>query len=152
MKINQKGFGAVEGILVLIIVGLLCFIGWYVYDTKNKTDQTLETVDKTSNSSTTAASKSDTATTDKALITDAVTKDCESTAGSKASSINIYKLAGDYAAVTLACSNPQDGSNPTNRLYLKKNNKSWAIVVRGGGAPTTTEELKPFGFPANFLD
>lgn len=35
LKKNQKGFGAVEGLLILVIVGLVGFIGWYVYHTKN---------------------------------------------------------------------------------------------------------------------
>lgn len=38
MKNNQKGFSTVELVLVLIIVGLVGFIGWYVWDTKKDTD------------------------------------------------------------------------------------------------------------------
>lgn len=40
MKKNQKGFSAVEGLLILIIVGLLVFVGWYVYQTKKTTNST----------------------------------------------------------------------------------------------------------------
>jgi len=30
-KLNIKGFGAIEGLLILIIIGLVSFVGWYVY-------------------------------------------------------------------------------------------------------------------------
>lgn len=49
MKKNQKGFSAVEGLLILIIVGLVGFIGWYVYHTKNNTEATLNQADKSAN-------------------------------------------------------------------------------------------------------
>jgi hypothetical protein len=43
MKNNQKGFGAVEGLLILIIVLIVGFIGYYVYSTKQSSDKTLTT-------------------------------------------------------------------------------------------------------------
>ncbi len=42
MKFNQKGFSAIEGLLILIIVGALAGVGWYVFNAKNKTDNTLQ--------------------------------------------------------------------------------------------------------------
>jgi hypothetical protein len=41
MKRNQKGVLGIEGVLLLIIVGLLVFIGWYVWHTKQTTNATL---------------------------------------------------------------------------------------------------------------
>jgi hypothetical protein len=41
MKHNQKGMLGIEGVLMLIIVGLLAFIGWYVWHTKQTTNATL---------------------------------------------------------------------------------------------------------------
>jgi hypothetical protein len=41
MKRNQKGMLGIEGVLMLIIVGLLAFIGWYVWHTKQSTNATL---------------------------------------------------------------------------------------------------------------
>lgn len=38
MKRNQKGFGAVEGMLLIIIVLLVGFICYYVYHTKNNSN------------------------------------------------------------------------------------------------------------------
>lgn len=36
MRTNQKGFSAVEAIIILIVVGLLAFAGWYVWKKNNK--------------------------------------------------------------------------------------------------------------------
>lgn len=41
MKRNQKGFGAVEVLLLLILLSIVGFTGYYVYHTKNNTDSTL---------------------------------------------------------------------------------------------------------------
>jgi len=35
---NQKGFSAIEAILILVIVGLIGFTGWYVWNSKKKTE------------------------------------------------------------------------------------------------------------------
>jgi len=42
---NIKGFSAVEGLLILIIAGILGFTGWYVYSSHNKTSDTLTNAD-----------------------------------------------------------------------------------------------------------
>lgn len=39
MKHNQKGFGAVETLLIIVILGLLGGVGWYVYQSQNKHNQ-----------------------------------------------------------------------------------------------------------------
>lgn len=39
-KVSQKGFSAIEAILVVVIVGLLGFVVWYVFHTKSSTDNT----------------------------------------------------------------------------------------------------------------
>lgn len=41
MNKNQKGFGIVETLLILILVGLLGGVGWYVYDSNKKADDSL---------------------------------------------------------------------------------------------------------------
>jgi predicted negative regulator of RcsB-dependent stress response len=40
MNKNQKGFGVVEGLLILVIVGILGFTGWYVWHSKQATYKT----------------------------------------------------------------------------------------------------------------
>ncbi len=54
MKNNQKGFGAVEGLLLVIIVLLVGFIGYYVYHAQKNTNTTLNNAANTSNASTTS--------------------------------------------------------------------------------------------------
>ncbi len=41
MTRNQKGFGAIEGLLIVVAVGLIGFVGWYVWSSKNKTAKNL---------------------------------------------------------------------------------------------------------------
>lgn len=53
MKTNQKGFSAIEGILVLVIVGLIGFVGWYVWQSnKTMSDVTSDVTGKASSQST----------------------------------------------------------------------------------------------------
>lgn len=42
MNKNQKGFSVVEGLLFLIIIGVLGFVGWYVWHSKNAADDNLK--------------------------------------------------------------------------------------------------------------
>ncbi len=58
MRNKQHGFGIIETILVLVIVGLIAFVGWYVYNaqqegTTNGTSQDAqsESVPEVNNSS-----------------------------------------------------------------------------------------------------
>lgn len=47
---NIKGFTMIEGLLILVIVGILGGIGWYVWDTRNKTSDTLANADSANSS------------------------------------------------------------------------------------------------------
>lgn len=38
-KTNQSGFSTVEALLVLVVVGILGFTGWYVYHSRNVADK-----------------------------------------------------------------------------------------------------------------
>lgn len=44
-KLNQNGFSAVEAILILIILGILGFTGWFVYHSQNAADKTYSSTD-----------------------------------------------------------------------------------------------------------
>jgi uncharacterized protein (UPF0333 family) len=50
-KLNQKGFSAVEGLLILIIILLVGFIGYYVWHTQKTTDKTIDTASNATKSS-----------------------------------------------------------------------------------------------------
>ena len=51
---NQKGFTIIEGLLILVIVGLIGGVGWYVWQAKEKSDKSLDNAAQTEK---TAASK-----------------------------------------------------------------------------------------------
>lgn len=40
-KHDENGFSAVEGLLILLIIGIIGFVGWYVMRAKNDTDNNL---------------------------------------------------------------------------------------------------------------
>lgn len=42
MRSNQKGFGAVEAILILVIIGILGLAGWWVYKSTRTTNEPLD--------------------------------------------------------------------------------------------------------------
>jgi type II secretory pathway pseudopilin PulG len=48
LKINQRGFSALEGLLVLIIIGLVAFTGFYVLKANKDTDKTVNNGNNTS--------------------------------------------------------------------------------------------------------
>ena len=48
-KSNQKGFGAIESLLVLIVILMIGFIGYYVYHTSQKTTDTYNASTEVSN-------------------------------------------------------------------------------------------------------
>ncbi len=48
-QLNQKGFSAVEGLLVLIIVGLVGFTGWFVWHSQQTASKTPDDSNKSSN-------------------------------------------------------------------------------------------------------
>jgi type II secretory pathway pseudopilin PulG len=53
MRKNEKGFSAVEALIVLVIVGLIGCVGWYVWQSQNnneKTNSSLKTNNTQSNS------------------------------------------------------------------------------------------------------
>lgn len=51
LKKNELGFGAVEGILILVIVLLIGVVGWFVYKNQNKAiSSTSATTSKTASS------------------------------------------------------------------------------------------------------
>jgi type II secretory pathway pseudopilin PulG len=48
MNENQNGFGLIEGMLIVVILGLLGGVGWYVWNANIKTNASLDNSEKTS--------------------------------------------------------------------------------------------------------
>jgi Tfp pilus assembly protein PilW len=57
MKRNQKGFSAVEGLLIVIIIGMLGGVGYYVWHANRQANNTLDTAAKVSQNAPTVTSK-----------------------------------------------------------------------------------------------
>ncbi|MDB5163619.1 MAG: hypothetical protein JWS12_236 [Candidatus Saccharibacteria bacterium] len=53
---NQTGFSAVEGLLIATTVGVIGFVGWYVYQSRNKTNTSYNNVANNQNATTTKPS------------------------------------------------------------------------------------------------
>lgn len=56
-NLNQRGFGAVEVLLVILILAIVGFAGWYVWKSTNETNKTLDETNQTEQSSTKKSSK-----------------------------------------------------------------------------------------------
>lgn len=57
-KDDQRGFSAIETALVVVIVALIGFVGWYVYHSKQKSDDALNAAASTSQNASPAFKKS----------------------------------------------------------------------------------------------
>jgi len=68
LKRNQKGFAPLETVLIIVIIGLVAFVVWYVFNTKSNTTSTLgdaantTQVAKTPSKTTPSTTKTSTAT------------------------------------------------------------------------------------------
>ncbi len=58
-KLNSKGFSAVEGLLILIIVGMIAGVGWYVWHSKNVANSSYNNAASTSTTTNTSNKQSD---------------------------------------------------------------------------------------------
>jgi hypothetical protein len=145
---NNDGFALVESLLIILIVLVLGFGGYYVYHAQHQAKVTTTAQKSTSSA---AATQSPAPSANTALITSAVKSNCEATAGSVASQIAVTKVEGDYAEATVVCTDATT-DHVTGRDYLKKNSGSWVVVLKGGGVPTTSSDLASYGFPPDFLN
>lgn len=50
-RMNQKGFGAVEGLIIVVVIAVIGVIGWYVFAHKKTAKPTSSTSSKTTSSS-----------------------------------------------------------------------------------------------------
>lgn len=68
IRTEESGFSAVELVLVLVFVGVVGFVGWYVHNSKQSTDKVLSSGNVTVHKTVSSVSSTATATTKKSLI------------------------------------------------------------------------------------
>lgn len=51
MKKNQKGFGAIEAIIIILVIAILGFVGWYVWKQNHKSEDKKTSTSQSSNNS-----------------------------------------------------------------------------------------------------
>lgn len=51
LRNNRLGFGAIEALIILVIIGLLAGAGWYVYSRQNKAEEPQESTETTQEAS-----------------------------------------------------------------------------------------------------
>lgn len=56
-KLNQKGFSLIEGLLIVIALVLIIFVGYYVWHTQKEANKTLDSSSKTSQKSSQSSDK-----------------------------------------------------------------------------------------------
>jgi hypothetical protein len=47
MRKDQNGLGAIEALLIAVIIGIVGFAGWFVYNSQKKTNQSLDNTNRT---------------------------------------------------------------------------------------------------------
>ncbi len=68
-RTKENGFSPIETILVLVIVGMVSFIGWYVYHARNNANKDLNSAASTSQSLTPASKEASSAAANAAITT-----------------------------------------------------------------------------------
>jgi len=111
MKKNQQGFGAVEGLLIVVVVAVIAFVGWYIYNGNKKASNTYNAASTSSKVTTTGTPK--THTTEEAVNLVQTTYDSYLTELNKANSDTTNKRP--VAQVALSAIK----NNLTPELYAK---------------------------------
>ena len=118
MKGNQKGFTAVEGLLILVIVGLIGFVGWFVYDSKNKSESNYNSAASTA--------------------TNSVAKSTNKYAGWNSYTLKYEKLSFKYPSSWQVKDQSQNNSDSV--ILTGPNNFSVLITTGGLGHPSLDYE------------
>lgn len=116
---NSQGFSAVEALLILVVVGILGFTGWFVYHSKQAADKSLTTTN-----STVPTYKKRTSTNTKATTT--------------LSKQNGYSFSYPSAWATTA---HVDGLTDANRSSIAITSKDFASSNEGAGFHVTAGAL-----------
>lgn len=117
---NQTGFSAVEALLILVIVGILGFTGWFVYHSQNVANKDYTSQASTSQTPTTKKSDTSSNAKTKAMATWATFSDA--TVGLT------FKYPSDWGQAKLQTMNATP-SNTNNTFYKIAFDKSMYLTV-----------------------
>ncbi len=147
-RLNQRGIGAIEGLLILLIVGLIGFVSWYVYQANNKT-----TVPKDQTTQTTTPRV---VSTDGAVIA-AAKASCEAAADSilqlgtqgPDQKKVMYSADKQFARINAACPKRGGGAAGFFVTYILKNiDSKWQVI--DNGTMSDPAKVKQYNIPNDF--
>lgn len=155
-KKNEKGFGAVEAVLIIVIIVLIGAVGYLVYKNHHKTPAKVVTVTKT----VTAAPKSTTTTTSTtktytdpsstySLVYPNTWTVAQSGAGDQPPATVINKLETTFTAPgapDIATNDP----NTINVIAYQTSDEASIFKFYASGTSTTPENLTINGYPAMY--
>lgn len=154
-KLNQKGFGLIEGLLVIIAITLIAFTGYYIWHQQSQDDES-GTVSQTSVSSSKSDGSTANSSTDKEqALKEFMLKTCSSSDASAVKAVfenqstqsvdtDSININNNYAIANLNC----ELSNGTQlrTLFMKYSSGEWKLLIK-----TTTgvscDYLTSQGFP-----
>ena len=161
---DSSGFAALQIIVLIVVLGAVGFIGWYVYNNRNKPV-------KTSTVTSTTTPKTTTADEDRAAIVTAIKAECviaynqdenlkQYNITDKMITVEIsndpemknYQVDGNYARVSAFCNVPniiQDELGSGKTYFLSKQaDGSWSVDQSGQmSTPESEQILKDLGYP-----
>lgn len=137
MKNNHKGFGIVEGLLILVILGIIGFTGWYVLHSKDSANSTYSNVADTINTKQTTNTQS--STTDVIKISEL---GIEFTIPTTLKDLSYKVINVDYSSP----GNNDLGTYPTAYLSTKALNTTEGGKCDITSASVTKGTVPPLGF------
>lgn len=158
-SLNQKAFTVVEGLLTIIALSLIVFIGYYVYNTGKKTDETYSQASHSANSTPSKKlpkdkNKNQTVANDVSLQSYLV-KTCSSgdraaidamfaNKATQTTDTDNYMIEGNYAISNVSCKLANGGELYTE--FAKFSSGQWDLVVKGATS-VSCDFLTKQGFP-----
>lgn len=132
-KLNQTGFSAVEGLLLVVILAIIGGTGFYIYHTSNKSG---DVINEASSASQSAASGVIIKNSDRTAIIAAVkaykvTPASAPTGATQPDVVKISQVIGSNAKGTFGFSNGGGGGT----FIANKSNGNWSVIFEGQQLP-----------------
>jgi len=146
MKKTQSGFALIEGLLIILILAVIGFGGYYVWNSQKQADKNNAEAVKVSQSAPTIAKNE--ASSDKEMIASVIAYKCHQMSSSitaakvKTVLLNNYnssdsslRISGNYASAPGTCAEAIGQAAGGFADLLKKNDGQWNIVFQGQSEP-----------------